>query len=283
MTGKIDKADCNVSGGGDNAGCGITTTDSKSYGAGLNSIQGGVYATEVTASQITVWFFPRSSIPQDIKSGSPNPSGWSKPQAVFKGCDVKSHFQDMQIVFDTTFCGDWAGAVWSSDSTCSSKAATCQDYVKNHPEGFKEAYWRVNSLKVYSGSSSGGAAPQSSGGAPSQTKAAQTGKASQTAKASNTKGGQTVKAADVGDDSPTPTPTPSAYTPRVPTGTPYERPTPSAGSGPGAQGPGAGGHPFSYGGHGGRGRPTNVPNWDHNQKHRRHLVAHMNGQRAGHA
>jgi len=66
------------------------------------------------------------------------------------------------IVFDTTFCGDWAGSVWSSDATCSALASTCQDYVANNPGDFVDAYWLINSLKVYqqSGSSKRGFVPQ---------------------------------------------------------------------------------------------------------------------------
>lgn len=62
--------------------------------------------------------------------------------------------------------GDWAGQVWSQDSTCSSKAATCQDYVQNNPSAFSQAYWTINSLKVYS--NTGKTAPSSSA-APPQT------------------------------------------------------------------------------------------------------------------
>jgi hypothetical protein len=54
------------------------------------------------------------------------------------------------IVFDTTFCGDWAGSVWSSNPTCSQKAASCQDYVAGNPGDFADAYWLINSVKVYS-------------------------------------------------------------------------------------------------------------------------------------
>ncbi len=54
-----------------------------------------------------------------------------------------------QQVFDTTFCGDWAGAVWSSSPTCSGLASTCQDYVQNNPSAFANAYWLINSLQVY--------------------------------------------------------------------------------------------------------------------------------------
>lgn len=56
----------------------------------------------------------------------------------------------MKIVFDTTFCGDWAGNVWGSSATCSKLASTCEAYVGANPAAFSEAYWLINSVKVYS-------------------------------------------------------------------------------------------------------------------------------------
>jgi hypothetical protein len=59
-----------------------------------------------------VWFCPRNAIPADITSGNPASSGWGQPTVTFNGgsgCDVDSFFQDERFVFDTTFCGDWAG------------------------------------------------------------------------------------------------------------------------------------------------------------------------------
>ncbi|KAL2849183.1 concanavalin A-like lectin/glucanase domain-containing protein [Aspergillus pseudoustus] len=136
-----------------NAGCGIQATSSNSYGAGFNSAGGGVYATEWTGDHISIWFFPRSSVPGDISSGNPNPSSWGTPAARFAGsCDIESHFTDMQIIFDITFCGDWAGNVWGSGS-CSAHGS-CQDYVANNPSAFSEAYWDINSLRVYQDSAS---------------------------------------------------------------------------------------------------------------------------------
>lgn len=138
-----------------------------------------MYATEWTSSAISIWFFPRSAIPGDIASGKPNPASWGTPLAKFAGnCNIDQHFGNQQIVFfpfssvpaihkaiiahmliknkikqvfDTTFCGDWAGNVWGS-SSCASKGS-CTDFVANNPAAFKEAYWKVNSLKVYQGSS----------------------------------------------------------------------------------------------------------------------------------
>lgn len=145
FSGSIQTPNCDVNAGDQpkNAGCGIWTSDTSSYGDGFNVGQGGVYATEFTNSAISIWFFSRSAIPADITSGSPNPSSWGKPHASFGGssCNVGQFVKQQQIVLDTTFCGDWASGVWSTDSTCSAKASTCQEFVQNNPSAFKEAYW----------------------------------------------------------------------------------------------------------------------------------------------
>ena len=115
---------------------------------------------EWTDETIKVWFMPRGSAAASAlasnssanASSSPDVSTFGTPVAVFSGCDVPSHFANHQIVFDTTLCGDWAGqdAVWSADATCAAKGATCQAYVAGAPAGdFAEAYWLVNSVKVY--------------------------------------------------------------------------------------------------------------------------------------
>lgn len=137
-----------------NNGCSQTTSNNQNYGDGFNAINGGVYATEWTSDHISVWFFPRTGIPSDISSENPNPSGWGTPLATFNpadGSSIDDHFQNQQLVFDTTFCGDWAGAdnVWNSNSECSALASTCQDYVANNPAAFVDAFWSVNSIKIY--------------------------------------------------------------------------------------------------------------------------------------
>jgi hypothetical protein len=101
-----------------NNGCSISTANTQGYGAGFNAIGGGVYAMQWESSGIYVWFFPRNAIPSDITSGSPNTAGWGTPTAAFSGggCDVDKFFMNHNIVFDTTFCGDWAGqsSVWDA-------------------------------------------------------------------------------------------------------------------------------------------------------------------------
>jgi hypothetical protein len=102
------------------------------------------------SSGVYVWFFPRGSVPADIESGAPRTANWGLPTAAFNGgsgCQINKYFANMNIVFDTTFCGDWAGSVWSNGA-CASKGS-CVSYVANNPQAFVDSYWLINSLKVY--------------------------------------------------------------------------------------------------------------------------------------
>ena len=101
FTGTLTTDNCYVDAAGqsNNAGCGITDPSTASYGAGFNANGGGVFATEWTSSAISIYFFPRGSIPSDITDGSPDPSTWGTPVAYFSGgCDIDEHFSGMQIV-----------------------------------------------------------------------------------------------------------------------------------------------------------------------------------------
>ncbi|GKT98671.1 unnamed protein product [Fusarium langsethiae] len=160
----------NCNAGGASEGCGQCTADNQNYGDGFNDIGGGVYATEWTSDHIAVWFFHRGRIPQDIQSGNPDPASWGTPTAKFnggQGCNIDDHFRNNNIVFDTTFCGDWAGSpdVWNKNPETAS-LGECNDYVANNPSAFKNAYWLVNSIKVYSqdGSNNGGSGGGSNNG-----------------------------------------------------------------------------------------------------------------------
>jgi uncharacterized membrane protein YgcG len=160
FSGHLETSDCDVNAAnqGNNVGCSIRSGDSSSFGAGFNSQGGGVYATEWNSDEVSIWFFPRGAIPSDITSGNPDPTGWGLPQGQFTGgCDIDDKIKNQQIVFDVTFCGDWAGGVWSQDTTCAPQASTCQAFVQNNPGAFKDTYWLVNSLKVYT--DNGNAAP----------------------------------------------------------------------------------------------------------------------------
>ncbi|KAF9735704.1 hypothetical protein PMIN06_006766 [Paraphaeosphaeria minitans] len=178
FSGSVETQNCDVKAAGqaDNAGCSIKSKDNKSYGAGLNDNGGGVYATEWTSDAISIWFFPRDSVPEGVTGDNPDPSTWGTPSAkwVQESCDIDGIFKDLNIIFDTTFCGDWAGNTWSS-SSCASKAPTCNDYVRDNPDAFTNAFWTVNALKVYQQGDAPAAAPVESqapvGEQPSPTEA----------------------------------------------------------------------------------------------------------------
>ncbi|KAJ3119893.1 hypothetical protein HK100_000116 [Physocladia obscura] len=155
QTGTLEFDDCNsANGANNNLGCGVTNTANNSYGVGFNAIGGGVYATKWTNVGISIWFFPRNAIPSDITAGTPNPAGWGIPSSnwPFGSTCQASFFSNMQIVLDTTFCGDWAGSVYGNGDGClgGTGLPACNWFVQHSPTAFDDAYWAINSLKVYS-------------------------------------------------------------------------------------------------------------------------------------
>lgn len=95
---------------------------------------------------ISVWSFYRVAVPQDIVEGIPNPANWPNPTATLEpaGCDPLTYFLNHSIIFDITFCGDWAGNSYAT-SGC---PGTCPDRLMD-PTNFVNASWSINSLKVY--------------------------------------------------------------------------------------------------------------------------------------
>ena len=133
-----------ASSGSNNDGCAFTDTNTNSYGHGFNIIAGGVFAHLWVNSSISIWHFPRTNIPSDIVAMQPNPSTWPSPAAVFTdgSCDINSHFQDHNLVIDTTLCGDFAGADYPN-SGC---PGTCAEAVAD-PTNFKcECLARLSDL-----------------------------------------------------------------------------------------------------------------------------------------
>jgi hypothetical protein len=78
-------------------------------------------------------------VPSDITSGTPTLSGWGTPQSYFQGgsgCNIDTHFANQNLIFDTTFCGDWAGNAWGGDSVCAALNSSCVNYVAGNPSAF---------------------------------------------------------------------------------------------------------------------------------------------------
>jgi len=152
QTGTTLTTNCNAN-VNSNSGCGVQDPDSRSYGPTFNANGGGWYAVERTNSFIQLWFWSRaqSGIPSDVTSGasSVNTGNWGTPVAYFPStsCPISSMFGPHNIVFDLTFCGDWAGA--SNVYAASGCPSTCVDYVNNNPSAFVNAYFQFNWVKVY--------------------------------------------------------------------------------------------------------------------------------------
>jgi len=136
----------------ENAGCGIKGAPA-TFGPDFNAAGGGVYATELRSDGIRTWFWPRNSIPNDVSGGSPDPSSWSEALADFPNthCDIGSHFQNLSITINVDLCGSWAGAtaIYSTQDNC---PGTCEELVANNATAFDNAFWAINSMKVYKAS-----------------------------------------------------------------------------------------------------------------------------------
>lgn len=127
-------------------GCGVIEWSQASYGPTFDAQGGGVFAMKWDQDGISVWNFYRVAVPDDIQQGFPDPSTWPEPTATLEpaGCNPLEYFQNHTIIFDITFCGDWAGNTYNS-SGC---PGTCAEVLLN-PANFVNASWSINSLKVY--------------------------------------------------------------------------------------------------------------------------------------
>ncbi|CAE6338481.1 unnamed protein product [Rhizoctonia solani] len=142
-----------------NQGCGQLNSKPNNYGKAFNDNGGGVYAMKWDKSGISIYFFPRDEIPSDINNEAPLPDTWGTPVGNWpaQSCDPFQFMSDHIMIFDTTLCGDWAGNAWQSSGiagqtqTCAAKTgySTCLDYIRNEGANFKDAYWEVKSVKVY--------------------------------------------------------------------------------------------------------------------------------------
>jgi hypothetical protein len=183
FTGLLSTDDCDVAapGQGKNVGCSIHAPDNMlmssgggsgagniadmplpSYGTDFNKAGGGIYAMDWTSESISVWFFPRDSPAftqhfgaKNTSTGttSPDPSAWGTPIAHFagSGCNFSARFKDLKIIFNTAFCGQWAGAddEWAKTSAFKAGVETCEKFVRENPDAFTEAYWEVAGLKWF--------------------------------------------------------------------------------------------------------------------------------------
>lgn len=160
--GNLLSTDCHAKNGSE--GCSIPAPLGYKYdgktvataGPQFNSQGGGIYVHEWTPKSISVWLFPRDSMPQDLKNGNPNPSSWTqKPLAKFSGsgCDLTKAFSPQQLIINIDVCGSWTGKAFKGHWATDDNWNHCVDYAANNPEEFKDAYFEFESIKMYSSNS----------------------------------------------------------------------------------------------------------------------------------
>ncbi|RDW78926.1 putative GPI anchored endo-1,3(4)-beta-glucanase [Aspergillus mulundensis] len=151
MTGTMTSSECGEASG--TIGC-VVKGQQGSSGDPFNENGGGVYAMEWQEEYLKIWYFPRSSIPESLAAGTPDVTTFGTPMAHLQGsCNFKERFTHQKLILDTTFCGDWAGGVFG-DSGCpvsdaSNPIQSCVNYVAENPAEYKNAYWELNSIKIY--------------------------------------------------------------------------------------------------------------------------------------
>ncbi len=155
MTGTSLMRDCNVANGANmNMGCAVGFSASPaSYGAKLNAAGGGVFAMQHEYNGIWLWHWPRAAAPAGTKRGDNraiNVASWGKPSAAFpfgnSWCTDQHVNTNQQFVMNIAFCGGY----YDSKAKADGCPADCVAYVAKNPAKFKDAYFDINSFKIYS-------------------------------------------------------------------------------------------------------------------------------------
>ncbi|KAF8895109.1 glycoside hydrolase family 16 protein [Infundibulicybe gibba] len=135
-----------------NQGCVVTDPSTASYGAGFAAAGGGVFATELADTGISIWFFPRANVPAAITNNAStiDTSTFGPPVANYPatGCNIGQFFEPQSLIFDITLCGDFAAPPSIFSQTCS--GVCYNDYVLGNGSNYKDAYFEVASVRIYS-------------------------------------------------------------------------------------------------------------------------------------
>ncbi|KAI1795701.1 concanavalin A-like lectin/glucanase domain-containing protein [Ganoderma leucocontextum] len=152
MSGNVTSTDCNAD-RNENQGCGVQFRNPLSYGALFNKYDGGYYVMARTKSEgirVCAWEIRHPPTSDLFGPAAVAPTAlWGQPAAVFEfgaECSDAEHFDAHNLVFDLTFCGDWAGDAYAT-SGC--PGTSCGDFVDGNPAAFKNAYWEINAMHIY--------------------------------------------------------------------------------------------------------------------------------------
>lgn len=155
-TGVLAYPDC----GNADYGCryelnGTSGATAANTGPAFNKAGGGIYAMEralgSTGNGIRIWFWPQGSEPSDLKSGSQSvdPSNWGNPAAEFGiASECASQFGPHQVTFDVTLGGNWAATTYNQ-TDCANTYGPITSQVAYNGSSYDEAYWAVDSVRVF--------------------------------------------------------------------------------------------------------------------------------------
>jgi hypothetical protein len=131
QVGKTITKDCLSQSGTNHNGCITEETKPNSLGKGFSDAKGGVYAIQIDASGVYMWFWgvclsagplvhiitatilQRAELPPSISAAKSDSTidlaDWGSPSAAYPAstCNITQFFQPQKIIFDITLCGDW--------------------------------------------------------------------------------------------------------------------------------------------------------------------------------
>jgi hypothetical protein len=125
-----------------------------SLGSSFNNRGGGTFAAEwdPEALHIRTWFWEAGMEPLDVLNKAPTPEAWGQPYSFFslspEVCST-SHFVNMRLVIDITFCGDLGFPTYKERCPGYAGEMSCEELVSQRPELMQEAYWSLRALDVY--------------------------------------------------------------------------------------------------------------------------------------
>ena len=128
-------------------GCGkIWGPNTFGYSFNRKTPQGGVFACELTKDgQVTMWFFEKNNLPFNVSDTNIDVRKWNNPVVKYNVC--KDAFKNLQIIINTTLCGDWAGSKYDDGKNKGNDF--CIGAVRDPNYTMTEAYWKINWLKVF--------------------------------------------------------------------------------------------------------------------------------------
>ncbi|KAJ7260640.1 glycoside hydrolase family 16 protein [Mycena rebaudengoi] len=154
QVGKTITKDCLSQSGTNHNGCITEETKPNSLGKGFSDAKGGVYAIQIDASGVYMWFWGRAELPPSISAAKSDSTidlaDWGSPSAAYPAstCNITQFFQPQKIIFDITLCGDWAGVPALYSNTCPGECIASNIIGPGSPT-YDNAFFEISYIRAY--------------------------------------------------------------------------------------------------------------------------------------